>query len=661
MNRVKLKKSKKGSSLIMVLVVTLLIITLGSVSLSMSLSNVRMSSKVKGYNEDYYNLEDFAANMLEDLDKKLKECEEQALDYFKKELYRQERSDTNVEPVSNFKNPSSNQKFIYSRWKNSVSKATIIPGTEIHNTQAYDEKFEKFFNEAFNRIYYSYAQKKLEGFKYPSEEEKVPNDMDLELTLRNSKDFSRVGENDDWDKMGLTSGDFKISFTIKGKEGKKLSGDVAIIPPHYNTLKKEQYKTLRPNPIWTNALVAGGTMRFESRSNYNIYGDVISMEENKKDTTGIYFGDRSKLRLHGNLITSNNIALYGDSHNITIDRTSGIITKAKEKVFNNNYGFDDQNRGIYPNFTNPRPHEIVEDSPNPYKKNSIPLLFDDIIGGNVYCNLFSTSTTNAKIQMRNIMVKDRVKVNGANNSVKINNLLIGTGSGTVECINDPYSTDINKLEVDGAYIADGKGDLKGFDESQSRHIYNMLSKPKQIDTNWFPTNTDEVKVLDNIINKKATTLGVGGTRSINSFVNDENLKTKQGQPIPEAASKIRYIKSNGTLELKNGEEINAIVYGEGSITISGNGSINGVIIAKGNITFKGNINVKYDETVIQNAIKESPYAQQLFAPGQRGSALTLRTDDQGNEVTYEKENLNNSKAIDRIQSKRYNIIKWNRK
>lgn len=656
MNRVKFKKSKKGSSLIMVLVVTLLIITLGSVSLSMSLSNVRMSSKVKGYNEDYYNLENFAANMLEDLDKKLKECEEQALYYFKKELYRQEQSNTNVEPVSDFKNPSSNQKFIYSRWKNSVSKATIIPGTEIHNTQAYDEKFEKFFNEAFNRIYYSYAQKKLEGFKYPSKKDEAPKDMVLELTLKNSKDFSRVGENADWDKMGLTSGDFKISFTIKGKEGKKLSGDVAIIPPHYNTLKKEQYKTLRPNPIWTNAVVAEEQIKFHDRSNCNIDGDVISMGKYQQDKIGIYFADRTTLRLNGNLITSNNIALFGDSHNLSIDRTSGIITKAKEKVFKNNYGFDEQNRGVYPNFTNPRPHEIVEDSPKPYKKNSIPLLFDDIIGGNVYCNLLSTEgSANAKIQMRNIMIKDKVKVDGFSNSVKINNLLIATGENPMYCKDN--GTEPNELKVDGAYIAaNGKGDLKGFDEGQSRNIYNILHDPKKIDTAWTGG-----KLFDNIVNKKATTLGVGGERSINSFVNDENLKTKQGQPIPEAASKIRYIKSNGTLELKNGEEINSIVYGEGSITISGNGSINGVIIAKGNIYFKGNINVKYDETVIQNAIKESPYAQQLFAPGQRGSALTLRTDDQGNEVTYEKENLNNSKAIDRIQSKRYNIIKWNRK
>ncbi|MFX0548763.1 DUF2572 family protein [Hathewaya histolytica] len=658
MSSVKFKKSKKGSSLIMVLVVTLLIITLGSVSLSMSLSNVRMSSKVKGYNEDYYNLENIASNFLQNVDKELKDCEEKALEYFKDELYRQRSYNEGKDPMEYFKDPYHNQIFIYERWNNAVNKATVIPGTAVHNTQAYDEKFEKFFNEAFNRIYYSYAQKKLEGFNYSKEGLGV-NKFELKINNSRSKDFKGVGLGADWDKMGLTSGDFKISFTIEGKEGKELSGDVAIIPPHYNTLKKEQYKTFMPNPIWTNAVVAGKEIEFNS-GNYNINGDVISMyNTERRDINSIIFNGRTNFKLSGNLITRNNIDVGSSLSNIIIDRASGISTKAKEKVFNNNYGFDEQNRSVYPNFTNPRPHEIVEDSPSPYKKNSIPLLFDDIIGGNVYCNsLLINRAEDVKMQMRNIMVKDMVKVDQYRNSVQIDNLLIGGGSNPLQCIDtDGHRKTENKIILNGSYIAaEGKGDLKGFDEGQSRNIYNILHDPKKIDTAWIGG-----KLFDNIVNHKATTLGVGGTRSINSFVNDENLKTTQGQPIPEAASKIRYINRGGTLHLKNGEEINSIIYSESDLTITGNGSINGVIIVKGNIRFYDNINVKYDETVIQNAIKESPYAQQLFAPGQRGSALTLRTDDQGNEVTYEKENLNNSKAIDRIQSKRYNIIKWNRK
>ena len=120
------KKNKKGSSLIMVLVVTLLIITLGSVALSMSLSNVRMSAKVKDYNKEYYDIEKVAEDVLEEIDIELKSCEDDALTYLKEEKYRESYIKDAYIYMENFKYPEGNQGFFNQRWKEEVFNKSLF-------------------------------------------------------------------------------------------------------------------------------------------------------------------------------------------------------------------------------------------------------------------------------------------------------------------------------------------------------------------------------------------------------------------------------------------------------------------------------------------------------------------------------------------------------
>ena len=81
-------RKKKGSSLLMVLVAALLVISLGIMALSMSLSNVRMASKVKTYSKEYYELEKVSQEIIAFVDKNLSQAEQETTEYMGNEIYR---------------------------------------------------------------------------------------------------------------------------------------------------------------------------------------------------------------------------------------------------------------------------------------------------------------------------------------------------------------------------------------------------------------------------------------------------------------------------------------------------------------------------------------------------------------------------------------------
>lgn len=641
----------------MVLVVTLLIITLGSVALSMSLSNVRMSSKVKEYNEEYYEIEKAAEDVLEKIDIELKSCEDDALTYLKEEKYRNAYLTNTDTYIENFKYPAGNQQFFNQRWKEEVfNKSLFSKHSQAVNPAIYEKRFQDYFDQAFNRLYYSYAQKKIEQFQINFQSIYNNKNINCELIVKQNtgKSYRLLSDYRNWDNFDLNSGDLKLAFTFENKTGRKINVEVGVIPPYYSAISKEEKKSYRANPIWANALVSNGDIIF-NKGKFTLFGDLVSMNEDVG--SNIIFTDNVMLNSYGNMLASGDLIFQGKKNKVTVNQADGSYDlKFKQSLFGNDFLFKEDEVVVFPrNITSARPVQIYEGSTHKEGIGIMPMYFNDIIGGNVYCSKLSMGNTsqNCGMTLRNLMVSDAIELYSRKNSnITIKNILIGTGKTSNGPISLPDSATLlngNKLNLPPNYITNSQVKVTNYDEAKSTGAFNYLTEEY---TSGQPNMSNP---LYNVLKYKTTKLGTPN-RNFSGMVYEDVLK---GIKDPDII-KMTYYEGNKDLVLNN-ETKDAIIYCSGDLNIRGNGTINGVVIAKGNINLEGNITIKYDETVIKNALRESLYAEKFFSVGEIGKGITLGIDKDNKPITSRSTNLANPKARKRVLKERYNIIKWNRK
>lgn len=642
----------------MVLVVTLLIVTLGSVALSMSLSNVRMSAKVKNYNKEYYDLEKAAEEVLEKIDIKLKGCEDNALNYLKEEHFRNPYKSETDPHIQNFKYPGGNQIFFNEKWKKDVfDKSLYSVNDGVVNPVVYEKKFHDYFDQSFNRIYFSYAQKVMEEFvrTFNSTYTNENINCKVELKLNNDKNYNKAYSYANWGDFDLNSGDLNLQLTFENKVGRKIKAEVSVIPPHYTAISKEEKKAYRANPIWTNALVAYGDITFK-RGNFTLYGDLVSMNDNIKSS--IIFKDNVRLNSYGNILASGDVMFEGQENIVNVRKADGSYdAEFKKSLFGNEFLFKDDEVVIFPrDITSARPIQLYEGSTHKDSTGVMPMYFNDIMGGNVYCSKVSIGnmSQNSSIILRNLMVSDGIELYSLkNSSITIENILIGTGRSSNGDIFLPDSATLsngNKFNLPPNYITNGNSKLsKNYNESMTKNRFNILTS-KYIDTNPHMDNP-----LYNVLKYKTTKLGTPN-RNFLGMVYEDVLKGIKDPNI----IKMTYYEGNKDLVLNN-ETKNTIIYCSGDLNIRGNGTINGVVIAKGNINLEGDVKIKYDETVIKNALRESLYVEKFFSVCEIGKGITVGIDENNKPITYRKDVSNNPRARSRISKDRYSIVKWNRK
>ena len=183
------KKAGKrpGSAIILTLMVVLLLSLLGIAALGMSLGNVKMSQKVEGSSEAYYNMDAVAEDILGDIDLQLKTMEDAAIRYLRYELFSSEKITANeVQTLDNemaeilYKNSSAEgirkkafevsaylnpevHAFFYKEWQKNVYEPSKL-GNGMNYNQ-YNQKMDAYYEEAFNRIYMYHVENLLKDYQ----------------------------------------------------------------------------------------------------------------------------------------------------------------------------------------------------------------------------------------------------------------------------------------------------------------------------------------------------------------------------------------------------------------------------------------------------------------------------------------------------------------
>lgn len=519
----RLIKSNKGSSIVLVLLVILILTTLGTIALSLGLGNMRMADKYRKSSEQYYSLERAAEEAMSYIDKKLEESQNLALEYMRNEKY------TKDNQSSELKN-GYNQKFFYSRWKSFVYDDTLESALDLQgnvkqvtNVNRYNEKLELFFKPAFEILYFNYTLKKLDNIQQDVKnnvEALKEQGMDCKVELTKNKAYDTVAEGSIWDNFEYENNDVTIKIEVSDASGRKLTAFLNIKPPTCTSVENDTNIAVQGNPIWANAITAFGNVEFKDVT-ANISGDIFAADKSGSGK-GINIKN-SNVNINGNVFSKGdfqvatgnskvNISKY--TSDVKVDYKSGMYDKDawgnKNQVFFMKY--DNTVLSSYNHINRWVEGEAIRDVPleNIPK---IPTLAKDYNGGNVYCDnlALEKSTENAEISIDGYVWTKHNLINNSQggSSIIVNGNYIGIGPPAIE----------KNIDVDpkGYRKAEFVDDFGG-----SCVINNIYDKSKMNDIQLkgkfiVPGN----KVLTDVNNKEYQTFE---SISANVWTSDEFLK-----------------------------------------------------------------------------------------------------------------------------------------
>ncbi|SHJ70493.1 Protein of unknown function [Hathewaya proteolytica DSM 3090] len=725
------KQKRKGSALIIALISIMLILSLGSVSLAMSLNNMKMAGKVATSNAEYYHLEKAAQKVLTDLDKNLSQAEMLAVKYMKNELYKQTYDYVQYEEsVMALTSPEDNHNLIHSIWESEVKdKSVMLDGVTI-NSVLYSEFLEVFFNQAFNRLYYSYAQKDYNDNKFDvsgitvSNGEVASNAKYYEAYYtasfnvnesKNYKNFKintveddsvqpevlkekqKISNLEQWKKFELTPTDFVMDLNVYGcnvengasalaggqrvlgtKElkGRMITGNLAIMPPVYEGADSTKYRTVRGNPVYTNAIAAGGSI-FINGGTQTINGEIAAANGdiiiNSSDTT-----------INGNVSVANNLNIDNNAK-LTVNSFGSEAYDIKLSVYKNRPFFYDTDEDDIVTFaiSEPKIEQVMEGSPKLYSyttedgqvRKCMPFIFNDTKGGNIYApnvNINNSNNTTC-LDTRNLLFSGKVNMSNCSLSkFKVTNLMVSAkdtssmriGGNDVKDytseINYNNTTEINKGFVGTTFVSRDNEYDEGCTSSQVAQY-----RSKTPSTSYTPKNT-----LNQILAAKTKHFGTVN-RSVTNLVNTNLLKDtivnfEEPEAIPKfklsdtknwsTANIVKYLPGGTTLDLA-GKDFNGIIYCLGNLNLKNSGatgSINGAIICSGNVTINGSIKINYSEDMIKNTFSKAKVVEKFFAPGEMGANYNISSAIVG------KDEYVNANARVRKSKDRYIVTKWAR-
>ena len=498
-----------GAALLMVLTIIFVMSTLGGVALLATLTNLKMSAKYAGWTGEYYALDKTAEAKLGLLDGRLSEAEGYAYEYMRTQSYLIGEDAPAITGDSATDVNKTAQDFIYNTWYAEVYEPSFASsgagGVEVLDEDRYNSLFIRFSGEIYRRLYYY--------FSYLLIARDVKNGVfdSIELTPMMAG-FAGMRENYAYDPDGMTV----VLEVTDGKEAyaKHVTLSVRVIAPIYGYETRTEDIPFTANPIWTSALTARGSIRFENGANpgetsvanpgdnsgaspgagaraARVYGDVSAIDINEfyfdqnewASVEGNEYGIASAgaaVEIYGNVYTRGDFHVTGDGGSITVRRyPDGFDAGYRNGLFGNTLYFD----------TSPVPVMIqryTQPEDGAWNRNFIPFFYRDHLGGNVYCNNLSVekNVRDASIAIENgplpdggrdggrdgftgvVWTFDNVNNKGLNSRISIDGNLIGINSDAVfndytsssAVINTNYEN--SSIELSGAVIMPGTAYLK---------------------------------------------------------------------------------------------------------------------------------------------------------------------------------------------------------
>lgn len=488
-------KSEKGNALLMALSVIMVLTAFGTASLMTSVANIQMSAKYRNWSQDYYALDMNAEDKVNQLNTLLQHAEKDAQDYMAGHYYIY--SDTDLvhtsSPPENLKVASDAQDYINSEWLTDVA-----PNMQDLNHLKYKASLEKFQIETFQRLYYYYASRRLEpgGYKvtYLKSTSKSLGNYQVALFSGGTQGTQVLEEGNLRVDIGSAEAITPNADIISRDQIHEIS---AIAPhtvnrktvtaklnvkfPEYTVQEQTRQIPIQGNPVWANAITAAGNIGFVGPGTSTVNGDIFAadssetlpLDDNVVTNNGIYC-QGAVAKIYGNAYSKGNVQIIGSNSALYVHAYPSIDVTLKKNIFsanNLNYFLSDTlNNNLFFDLAAARSipgidvTDYLEDLVHP--QTSIPMVYHDATGGNVYCNSLAvqgsypkpaTSATqnvsNANINVDgNVTTYNDILMEGLNSNIIVAKNNIGINSSSLTTNNPNASSSVinnTPLKSDG--------------------------------------------------------------------------------------------------------------------------------------------------------------------------------------------------------------------
>lgn len=291
-----MKKVKKGSSLLFVVVVFAVLTILGFSIMSVTITDCNLRAQNNQRVQNLYGADSGLTKAYDETNKFIQNSIKKA----NKKVYEENQKSMNKTKVVNGKTINVGRPLTYDE-KNSIFKRT------------YKEQF--FLNNDDNIV------NCIENGDFLLDLKSQPK-----ITILNKKGMKFIS-----DKL-----DLNIQSKFKYKDINRIVACVFNIDvPDYGKLNSYESKRIEEKEIWSKSFVAG--KNFENNSNLNINGDVYVFGKSNKNQNGIILNNNSKFDFSGNLVTCEDIFLNGNQTSL---KTNGKNDKQKNNIYTGSLKLD---------------------------------------------------------------------------------------------------------------------------------------------------------------------------------------------------------------------------------------------------------------------------------------------------------------------------------
>lgn len=337
------RKRQRGSAIITVLVVIFVLTMLGTVALIAGYSNVAMGSNYRQWSEDWFKADMNAERILKTADEAMRLAEKDAYAYFQNEWYA-------IDPSGTW-NEADMRNLTVREQTHFHDQYALCPDP-IEDTAGYQTFMTDFVNAGFPKIQQVYARHRLSEWIVASTE---ANLLDAFLVASPGSGFQElvapVGGDPipAWTAFDAEPDNLVLALRVMQEDAVKktrqvLDIRVAVAPTVVeNVVAETLQRSVRGNPVWANAMTAGGTIRVLDGMSVTISGDVASTAV---DETSLSLHDNSELAVNGNLYAAGNVQMVG--HGGTLELASHDQTDSfKNRMFGQNGHFFDVVSTLY--------------------------------------------------------------------------------------------------------------------------------------------------------------------------------------------------------------------------------------------------------------------------------------------------------------------------
>ncbi|KGK86354.1 hypothetical protein DP73_16785 [Desulfosporosinus sp. HMP52] len=443
-------KSEKGNALLMALSIIMILTAFGTASLMTSVANIQMSTKYRNWSKDYYVLDKNVEAKVDRLNSLLQDAESKAQAYMSGQYYLY--PDTAPLP-EDLEVPQSAQEYLNGKW---TDISADIDGKEDLSQPNNQAKLKSFMNDTVKRLYYYYASQRLFKSGYtqvvylndpnPGNYQsalfsdgdggtEVLDEGNLVVAFNSATAYDTIG--------ALNPGDYK---------GKKVSVKVDVRFPAYEVQEQTKSIPYQGNPVWANAITAGGNIGFEgSASKLVINGDIFAADRSESlpirddvvTDKGIY-SRGAEVNINGNVYSKGNLHVIDSNSKIYVNNYPSTMKDTMNTMKNNIFS----ENGPYPNlfFDLAAAGSISSGQVTDYIEGhllagskSIPLVYQDGAGGNVYCNSLvveehypnqeDQAISNGEINVDgNVTTYNDIRMDGLNSTITVAKNVIGVNS-----------------------------------------------------------------------------------------------------------------------------------------------------------------------------------------------------------------------------------------